>query len=119
MKKGFTLVELLGVIALLGLLILIVYPTVMEQIEKKQNEVISTKAKLIYSGAELYVSEHPEEYPFRVGNQYCISIATLVAENKIAIDVSDIKQKGVQLTFGNNHKITSRLVEQCDLNDGD
>lgn len=114
MKKGFTLIELLGVIALLGLLILVTYPTIMEQIEKKQNEVDEAKLEFIYSGADTYIAEHPEEYPYRVGNQYCIPLDTLVDDNQIAVDVSDVEKKGVQVLMGSNHNITYHLVEQCE-----
>lgn len=113
MKKGFTLVELLGVIALLGLLVLVTYPMIMEQIEKKQKEVDSAKLELIYSGADSYIGEHPEEYPYRVGNQFCISLETLVNDNKIAIEIDDISKKGVQVLMGDNHNFTYHLVEQC------
>ena len=114
MKKGFTLLELLGVISLLGLLVIISYPVVMEQIEKKQKEVDSARLELIYSGADAYIKENVEEYPYRVGNQFCIPLETLVNDNKIAVDISDITQKGVQVGMGSNHNFTHRLVEKCE-----
>lgn len=114
MRKGFTLLELLGVIALLGILVLVSYPIVMEQIEKKQQEVNEARAQLIYSATDAYIAEHPEEYPSQIGNQYCISLDTLVDENKVAADVSDIKQRGVQVIMGSNHNITYRLVDMCE-----
>ena len=114
MKKGFTLLELLGVIALLGLLVLISYPVVMEQIEKKQKEVDSARLELIYSGADAYINENVETYPYRVGNQFCIPLETLVNDNKIAVDVSDITQTGVQVGMGSNHHFTHRLVDKCE-----
>ncbi len=113
MKKGFTLLELLGVIVLLGLLVLISYPVVIEQVEKKQKEVDNARLELIYSGADTYIKENVEEYPYRIGSQYCISLDTLVSDNKIAIDISDITQKGVQVNMGSNHNYTYRLIEQC------
>lgn len=114
MKKGFTLVELLGVIAILGLLVLICYPVVLEQVEKKQKEVDQARIELIESAADTYIGEHPEEYPYRVGNQFCISLDTLVENNKVAVDVSDIKQRGVHVNMGSNHNITYRLIEKCE-----
>ena len=113
MKKGFTLIELLGTIALLGLLVIISYPVVMEQIEKKQKEVDSARLELIYSGTESYVKAHPEDYPYRVGNQYCISLDLIVKDNQIAVDISDISQKGIQVNMGSNYNYTYRLVDEC------
>lgn len=114
MKKGFTLIEMLGVISLLGVLVLVCYPVVLEQIEKKQQEVSSAKADLIYSATDAYIGKHPEEYPYRVGNQFCISLDTLVEENGVAVDVSDVRQRGIQVTMGSNNNITYRLVEKCE-----
>ncbi len=116
MKKGFTLLELLGVIALLGLLMIISYPIIVGQIEKKQKEVDSARLELIYSGVESYIKEHPEEYPYRVGNSYCIPLDTVVNANKIAIDVSDVTQQGVQVNMGSNYNFVYRLVEKCSEN---
>lgn len=114
MKKGFTLLELLGVIAILGMLVLISYPVILEQIEKKQKEVDQARTELIQSAADTYIGEHPEEYPYRVGNQFCISLDQLVEENLVAVDVSDVKQRGVHVNMGSNHNITYRLIEKCE-----
>ena len=35
-KKGFTLIELLATITLLSLIVVLVYPKITEQVEKKQ-----------------------------------------------------------------------------------
>ncbi len=114
MKKGFTLLELLGVIAILGILVLIAYPVILEQVEKKQKDVNQARIELIESAADIYIGEHPEEFPYRVGNQFCISLDTLVEENKIAVDVSDVKQRGIHVNMGGNHNITYRLIEKCE-----
>ncbi len=113
MKKGFTLLELLGVIAILGLLVLICYPVVLEQVEKKQKEIDQVKLELIESAADAYIGEHPEEYPYRVGNHFCIPLDTLVEDNQVAVDVSDVKQRGVQIVMGSNHNIAYHLIDSC------
>lgn len=113
MKKGFTLVELLGTITLLGLLMLVAYPAIMNQIEKKQNEVDDAKMKLIESGTEDYLTSHQNTYPYRVGNAYCILLSDIVEENKIAVDISDVKQKGIQVVMGDHYQYSYHLVDTC------
>ena len=113
MKKGFTLIELLGVIIILGLLVVISYPVILEQVEKKREDINQAKMELIESAIDAYIKDHMEEFPNRVGNQYCISLDDLVEEDMIAVDVSDISQRGVQVNIGSNYNNTYRLVNTC------
>ena len=57
MKKGFTLVELIAVILILGLLCVFVIPAVVNQVGKKQEEVDGVTKKIIFAAAELYVND--------------------------------------------------------------
>ena len=47
-KKGFTLVELLAVIAILALLIIIALPNVLEMFNRVKKEIFLTEAKNLY-----------------------------------------------------------------------
>lgn len=51
MKRGFTLVELLGIIALLAVLFLFVYPNVLDIAEQKEKDIDQAKVKLINNAA--------------------------------------------------------------------
>lgn len=55
MKKGFTLVELMAVILLIGLLCVFAIPAVINQVGKKSEEVDDLTKNIIYSAAELYI----------------------------------------------------------------
>ena len=39
MKKGFTLIELLGVIVILGVLVLILFPNILNQVKKSRKAI--------------------------------------------------------------------------------
>lgn len=61
-NKGFTLVELLAVITILGLIALIAVPTVLNNIKTTKEDLYNTQIELIKAGALSYVTDaiaHP------------------------------------------------------------
>lgn len=56
-NKGFTLVELLGVIVILVAILLIAIPTVTSSVERSKAKQLDSKIELIKSAAELYISD--------------------------------------------------------------
>lgn len=57
-KKGFTLMELLAVIVLLGLLISLASVSVLTIRKKMNNNLLNTKIKMIEAAAKLYGEDH-------------------------------------------------------------
>lgn len=56
-NKGFTLVELLAVIVILGLIALIAVPMVLNNIKKTKEDLYNTQIELIKAGALSYVTD--------------------------------------------------------------
>ena len=56
MKKGFTLIEVIAVILLIGLLVVFAIPAVVNQVGKKSEEVDQVTEEIIYSATELYMN---------------------------------------------------------------
>ena len=81
MKKGFTLVELLAVIILLGILLTFTYTKVTNIAEKKENEISDAKIALINNATSEYIENNSDTY--QVGSTYCIELKTLVEENLV------------------------------------
>ena len=82
-KKGFTLVELLAVIAILAILVLVAVPNVLSMFNKAKKDVFLTDAKNIYKEvSKKYISESMR------GN----NINTISNDNnKLDMDTSDLK----------------------------
>jgi len=87
-NKGFTLMELLGVIIILALLMIIVFPSIVNSVKNSSNKTDDLTKELIYNAADLFIDEHINDYPKQNGNKYAIELKTLVDEGLL---VSPIK----------------------------
>lgn len=120
MKKGFTLVEVMAVILLIGLLSIFAIPAVVNQVSKKSEEVDAVTEKIIYSAAELYMNQNNitvEEGSYcEITLQLLIdkdyldqSSATYASGNKIPTNhVIKVEKDG--------YKTIYELVESCEEN---
>ena len=104
MKKGFTLAEILGVIVIIGILLILIVPTVINNVADLKDDVQESNYQLIYEATNQYVKEHPEKYPPGSSGRYCISIKSLIDDGKLieSSDVltnEDISNKSVMITI--------------------
>lgn len=96
-KKGFTLIELLAVLTLLGLILGLVFPNIVDQVQKKRKEIDDSKLNLIYSGAKKYCKENNKSFPCTT------KLSTLYNENQIPFEITDYFNEG---NYGNYTCIT-------------
>lgn len=96
MKKGFTLVELLIVIVLIGIISLIIVPNVIETRKKLLEESLETKYKNIESAAIDWAMDNLTSLSLSIdseNNNYTIcnyvSVDTLISRGYIAGDNED------------------------------
>ena len=85
-KKGFTLIELIITIALLGIISLLSFVAVNKVIEKSKENNCKSLVSNIEMAATEYVSDHRYERSFAQAarnnsNIYVISVADLIAKN--------------------------------------
>lgn len=89
MKKGFTLVELIGVIIVLGLIALIALPPILNAIREKESEISEASEEIIYNATSLYVSDNSNSFPKTNGNTFCVTLDTLTQGNYLPDVVYD------------------------------
>ncbi len=107
-KKGFTLVELLAVIALLGVIIAIVVPNMSKEITKSEevnSDVLSTK---IENASKLYAAKYyannlvkGEKITFTLDDLENSGLLKLKASNCVNLRSKEIKVQGTTYTYDN------------------
>lgn len=119
MKKGFTLVELIGVIIILALIMLLAVPPILNSIRSTRNELSDASKKIIYTAANLYVSENLNDFPKNEGNTFCVSIDTLSKKEYLPTIVYDSatgdeipKDSLVEIKVENNN-YTYNMNNEC------
>ncbi len=89
MKKGFTLVELIGVIIILALIALLAFPPILNSIRKTKAEISDASKEILYNAASLYVSENLNDFPKTNGNTFCVTLNTLSSKEYLPTKVYD------------------------------
>ncbi len=93
-KRGFSLVEMLAVVVILGLLIVVGIPQIQNQLLSKKEAVNEATLALIYEAAESYVDANPSTFQKMYISEsehasYCISLKKLVDEGKLESPIKD------------------------------
>lgn len=118
-KNGFTLAELLGVVVILGLLLLLVFPSVVKELKEGEATIDSAVEQIIKNGASNYVENNKNTYPENKNATYCITLNTLVNAGEISKNLL-IDKKGNALDLGKKVEVqiqsgqkTYKMNDQC------
>ena len=85
-KKGFTLVELLAVLAILVTILLVVIPSVTSSLSRNEKKELESKKQLVVNAVELNISERDCIF-FPLKNSQCyLSISSLLEYGWITIN---------------------------------
>lgn len=87
-KKGFTLIELIGVIVILALLTLIIVPNVVTYLQQGISNSKEYQNESIVLGAKNWASDHKDELP-DAGNSLNLQLSTLQSEGYIEKNIKD------------------------------
>ena len=118
MKKGFTILEMLGVIILISLLIILVFPNMTNTIKNKQSEIDSVSVEILKQASNLYVQNNQKNYAKVENNKYCITIDELInsgyLKDSIKYNGEDIKDtKKIQVTYNNGYEYELVDSNEC------
>lgn len=121
-QYGFTLIELLAVIIILALLMIFVFPSVINSIKKSSETIDQKNLDLIYNAVDVYISKHKSDFPKKSGNQYVIELKDLVADGLLVTPIKlsnkgeDItNSKSIQVTYTNDFKYEIKNNEDCKI----
>ena len=91
MKKGFTLVELLAVIVILGILSIITIPTFMDNVNSTKEASFENLISNIEQTTELYVRANKDLIPgiTTIGNTVVITLQDLVDSGDLKAPLTD------------------------------
>ena len=89
MKRGFTLVELLGVLIILSILTLLIVPNISKYITSFQKESYEQQIASIEVAAKNWGVDHVSELPKDEGDFIIITIATLKQENYLEAELKN------------------------------
>jgi len=85
-KKAFTLIELIAVVAILGLIASIVMPAVSSIIRSTRDKAYNSQIEIIIKAAKAWGVEHVNELPDEGGQPFSLQLSSLTSEGYISSD---------------------------------
>lgn len=99
-KRGFTLVELIGVVVILGLIALVAFPSLLNQIDSSKKQVSDSQKAIIISSAKNYVDENKNDYADKTSFE--ISTDTLIDSGYLSEGIiSSYSDSKIVVTYNN------------------
>ena len=120
-KKGFTLVELLGVLVVLSVILMIAFPLITTYINKSKQKAYDTQMELIITGLKDYAIDHKEVLPVNDTDYVTFTLGQLKAlgiVNNSVVNPLDGKEIDDSMEFKivkDGSKYTYQIVESSRL----
>ena len=118
-KKGFTLIEILAVVTIMGLIFLLIIPKISNSLKSKKTDIDKTTKSMIVSAAKLYVNDNKDGFDKDNENIYCLPISQLVKKQyldtkvkNVTDDIDITNSMSVKITYENKFKY--ELVDKKD-----
>ena len=104
-NKGFTLIEILAVVTIIGLIFILVIPKITTSLKNKKSDVDTTTTNLVLSATKLYVSDHSSKFEKTEGNVSCMPLRELVDKGYLDGPVKNVTDD-LDITNSNSVRIT-------------
>ena len=123
-KKGFTMIELLAAIVVMGILSVLAITGVTRLIEKSKDEKKEDYAQMLKIAAQSYMEANKGELPKRSGNQTYVTAPTLKDKRYLKEDEGgcvEVHKKSnttyeYVVKLDGNCKSTDDTADQCEIN---
>lgn len=109
-KKGFTLIELIVVIAIIGVLAAILVPTMLGYVRKSKLSSANTTASSVYKAINSALTELDEE-GVDIGGDYLLTWSGSAWSDAAAVTTGDKFQKKVENFFADISKVKSAKAQ--------
>lgn len=107
-KKGFTLIEILATIVILGLLVTVGYISVRAILDRSNNSYYKTQENMLILAGKDYFADYRSKLPKEIGETAYVTLKKLVDENYI----EPIKDKSDKECDINESKVTVEKVTE-------
>ena len=108
-RKGFTLIEVILVVAIIALLSLILIPNVLVLIDKEKEEACTELENNIIGATKMYVENNKYELGFSCDTEKYITVSTLISSGDLKGELINPK---TNKELANNTKVT--VTYNCD-----
>ncbi|MGI6324518.1 MAG: type II secretion system protein [Bacilli bacterium] len=124
-KQGFTLVELLAVIVVLGIILVIAIPNIQQIITNARIEAYERQKEFIADAAKKYVASNIESVTFDEANRAEVTLTTLQENGLLPNPLKDSRgntfdsNKTIVIISGKDNKYSYQVSVESDLYDTD
>ncbi len=84
-KRGLSLVEMLAIIGLLGMLIVILVPTIIHLFNEQEKEIKQVSNQVVLETVGLYLEKNPNLYSLYEGDIYCLLVNDLIEKDYLVL----------------------------------
>lgn len=118
MKKGFTLIELIGVIIVLSLISLLAVPSITNTIKNSRIKLYNDQVENIEDAAKIWGSKNISELPENIGDEKDITLLNLKELGLIDEKIKDPRTKKefsnsliIKITKKSENSYSYKLIE--------
>ena len=115
-KRAFTLVEVIGVIIVLGLIALLAFPPMLNMVKNSENKVSDATKNLIYTSSMQYTTKYMNDFPKKEGNVYCLKISDLIKEDYLSTTIVKDEitlETKIKVTISEDFKYEYLIDNKC------
>lgn len=86
-KKGFTLVEVIGVLTLLTLVVLVAFPSILGAMNRTETQMNEATTTLLITNAKSYWNDN---VIMKNGTEYCVTVKKLIKQGYTKTPISTV-----------------------------